>query len=408
MPLAGKMSDAYGNKFTFILCICLFTLGSFFCAIAPNIEILIVARFVQGVGLGGFLPVGTSIIVSQFSNSRQQAIGIMSATFAVGQIVGPNLGGWLTSSFGWQANFWIFVPFGILVLIATLILIPRSKRTASKLDFIGAGILTAMLASIMVAISLMGSSNGQIPWFWVVILFGTGIILLVIFMRRQRKIKNPIIETEVLQEKRFIAANAYNFVLGFALFGITMFIPLYAVSIFGMSTFDSGFVMTPRSIGVLIASALSSLLLVRLGYRKPMIVGTILSLLSLFALGIITPDRLSGWPISNFMFLSLILLVNGIGQGVANPAANNACIELMPDRVGTITGVRGMFRQIGSAIGISLTTLVLHNTANIQHGFFLVMVWTGIILVLCLPVILLIPKNASVKAIIRNKKTELT
>jgi EmrB/QacA subfamily drug resistance transporter len=405
MPLAGKICDAWGTKKTYVLCICLFTLGSLLCAIAPSIELLILFRFIQGIGMGGFLPTGTSIIANQFRNSRQKAIGMMSAAFAIGQIIGPNLGGWLTTAFGWQSTFWIFVPFGLISLLAAFVLVPETKGDESKIDLLGAGMLSAILASVMFAITLIGNNTGEISWLEAGLFFILAIVFGVIFIRRQTRIKNPIIDVEVLQEKRFIAANIYNLVLGFGMFGLTSFIPLYAVSVFGLSTFNSGFVMTPRSIGVMITSIVSSMLLLKWGYRKPMIIGTILTASSIVIMGLITPDILSGWQISNFLFLSLILLINGVALGLTNPAANNACIELMPDRVGTITGVRGMFRNVGSVIGVSLATLTLHNTANIQHGFMIVMVGTGVLLLLCIPIIMLIPKNAAVGAICKDKKT---
>jgi EmrB/QacA subfamily drug resistance transporter len=395
MPLLGKISDAYGSRFTFILSIGLFTAGSLFCALAPNIELLIASRLVQGFGLGGLLPTGTSIVAHEFQSKRQQSIGLMSATFAVGPIIGPNLGGWLTTAFGWQSNFWIFVPFGLFALVTAFILVPKSKGDSTHLDLAGAGFLAMILAAVMSGISLMGNSQGQIPWLVIGILFAIAVALVVIFQRRQVRVINPIVDVQVLQEKRFLAANVYNMVLGFVMFGLLNFVPLYAVSIFGMNTFDSGFVMTPRSIGALVASTISSMLLVRTGYRRPMIAGALLTALSLIVLAWITPERLIGWPISSFMVLSLVLMVNGIAQGITQPAANNACIELMPDRIGTITGIRGMFRFIGSAIGINLTTLVLNNSVDIQRGFFLVLLGTAVVLVLSLPVILLIPKSAS-------------
>jgi EmrB/QacA subfamily drug resistance transporter len=405
MPLVGKIGEAYGAKKTFLVCICLFTVASLLCSLAPNIELLILFRFLQGFGMGGFLPVGTAIIAKAFPNSRQQAIGTMSAAFAIGQIVGPNLGGWFTTAFGWQSTFWIFVPFGLVSLVIVLLIVPKTGGDSSKLDFVGAGILSAILASLLFGISLIGNSREGISLIQAGLFFILVIILGIIFIRRQTRIKNPIIDVEVLQEKRFLAANVYNMVLGFGMFGLTSFIPLYAVSVFGMSTFDSGFVMTPRSIGVMITSVVSSAFLLKWGYRKPMITGTILTAVSLMLMAVITPEILSGWQISIFLFISLVLLLNGVALGLTNPAANNACIELMPERVSTITGVRGMFRNIGAAVGISLATIALHNTDTAQHGFLIVMGGTGILLLLCIPVILLIPKNASVGCITKDKKT---
>jgi MFS family permease len=282
-------------------------------------------------------------------------------------------------------------------------LLPKTRGNASKLDLVGAGLLTAFLAAIMFGISLMGSNQQGISWGVVGLSFAAAAILLYIFIRRQAKVKEPIIDTEILREKRFMAANAYNFFLGFGLFAVSGFIPLYAVTIFGMSTFNSGFVMTPRSIGIIITSIGVSLYLVKLGYRKPMIIGTVVAAVSLFIMGTVNPDAgLFGIKTSGFILLSLILLLNGLGHGTTLPAANNACIELLPEKIGTITGVRGMFRQMGGAIGISVVTLVLHNSSSMQQGFLLVLIGTGLILLLTLPLIFMMPKNADVSPLAKE------
>jgi EmrB/QacA subfamily drug resistance transporter len=398
MPLIGKIGDVFGSKSTAILCICLFTFSSLFCALAPNIEILIICRFIQGLGVGGLLPVGTSIIAGQFSDRRQKYIGLISSVNAAGSIIGPNLGGWLTTAFGWQANFWVFVPFGLLSLTAILILVPKVEGKTSKLDLLSAGILTSIISAFMIGISLMGNTQQSIPWILVGLFLAAGIVLVIIFFRRQSRVSNPIIEIELLRGKRFAAANIYNFVLGFEFIGITSFIPLYAVSLFGMSTFNSGLVMTPRSIGILLASIIASLYLVRWGYRKPMLIGTILTAATFVIMGVINPNTtLFGWQINSFGVLSLILLVNGIAWGITAPAANNACIELMPERVGTIVGVRGMFRQLGGAIGISVITLALNNAGSLQQGFLYVLIGTTIMLLLSLPFIFIMPKNSGIQ-----------
>jgi EmrB/QacA subfamily drug resistance transporter len=405
MPLMGKISDASGNKFTFVLCICLFTLGSLLCVLAPNIEALIIFRCIQGLGMAGFLPVGTSIVADQFRTARQQFIGFLSSIYAIGSIIGPNLGGWLVTAFGWESVFWIFIPFGLFILIIIILLLPKTRGNASKLDLVGAGLLTAFLTAIMFGISLMGSNQQEVSWVVVGLSFAAAAILLYVFIRRQARVEDPIIDIHILREKRFMAANAYNFFLGFGLFAISGFIPLYAVSIFNMSTFDSGFVMTPRSIGIIITSVVVSLYLVKLGYRKPMIIGTVVTAVCMVFMGIAKPDiSLFGTQISGFLLLSLILLIIGLGHGTTLPAANNACIELMPEKVGTITGVRGMFRQMGGAIGISVITLVLHNSGSIQRGFFLVLVGTGIFLLLSLPLIFMMPKNACVLPVTEEPK----
>ena len=298
--------------------------------------------------MGGFLPIGSSIIADHYHEQRQKFIGLFASVNAVGSIIGPNLGGWLTTAFGWKASFWIFVPFGLIMLIAIMVLIPKGEARSGKLDLGGAGLLAGILSAFMIGISLMGKTQQGISWIQVGLCFTIGVLLLVFFFRRQARVDSPIIDIEILKEKRFLAANIYNFILGGSLLGITSFIPLYAVSIFGMSTFDSGLVMTPRSIGIMVASVITSLYVVRWGYRKPMVTGAVVTAASFIMMGIVNPNTaVFGWQINGFVILSIILLFNGVAWGITTPAANNACIELMPERIGTIVGVRGMFRQLG-------------------------------------------------------------
>ena len=117
MPLAGKAGDIFGAKRMFLVAAATFTIGSLLSSIAPNIGLLIASRFIQELGTGAFLPLATSIIIDYFPESRQQAIGLFSSIFPIGMIVGPNVGGWLVTSFGWRSVFWLNIPLGSLVFI---------------------------------------------------------------------------------------------------------------------------------------------------------------------------------------------------------------------------------------------------------------------------------------------------
>ena len=396
MPLAGKACDIFGRKFIFILSVCLFTAGSLLSAIAPTIELLIFFRFIQGIGAGGFLPSATAIVADEFPNARQQSIGFFSSIFPIGQIVGPTLGGWLTEVFGWQATFWFCVPLGLIILVFALFLLRRSAHTKNRLDLAGGGIFTGAAVSIMAAISLMGNTEGAIPWPGVGLLFAASAVLLALFWRRQSRVKDPIIDIRVLREKPFIAANAFNFIYGMGVLGVFSFVPLYAVTVYGLSTLESGLVLTPKSIGMIAASLLTSFFLVRWGYRKPMIIGTAATAAVMIVMSFAFPEaNILGWHLNGMAVLSLIMLASGIAVGAIAPAANNACIELMPDRIGTITGIRGMFRQVGSAISISITALVLNNLGDMRQGFYIIFIGFAVILLLSIPVIFLVPAGAN-------------
>jgi MFS family permease len=220
------------------------------------------------------------------------------------------------------------------------------------------------------------------------------IIFLIIFVRWEQKVTEPIIDMELLKEKRFLASNIYNTLYGASALGVIVLIPFYAVSVYGLSTFESGFILTPRSIAMIITSAITSFALVKWGYRWPILAGTLTIALSLFLLGMELHEvDIFGMDLNVTMLILVIMLISGIGIGVVSPAANNACIELMPDKVATITGLRIMFRQAGSAVGIASSTVVIHLIGNAPEAFkFLMFAWTAIMIISIIP-IMFMPEN---------------
>jgi len=395
MPLAGKAGDIFGGKLTFLISIAVFTVGSLLGAIAPNIEFLIAARFIQAIGLGSFLPLGTAIVSEQFPDARQQAIGLFTSIMPIGMIIGPNIGGWLVDAFGWRSVFWLNIPLGVIVFIASFFLLRSGKREEGQLDLVGAGLFTGSLSAFLIALSQMGSNHGGTSWILPVLLFAIAIVLIVVFIRHEGKIKNPIIDLQVLREKPFLAANMFNLLYGISVLGFMSFIPLYATSVYGMSTLQSGLILTPRSVGTMAASIVTSIFLPKWGYRGPILFGTGMMVLSLFLLGVeSTGINMLGIKLSGTMILIAIMFLSGVGMGVTAPAANNACIELMPNRIATITGVRGMFRQSGSAISIAVTSLILQNFRDMNDGFTVVCFGLAAIMVITTPLVFAMPKAA--------------
>jgi EmrB/QacA subfamily drug resistance transporter len=385
MPLVGKVSDAWGRKFTFILCLLFFTAGSFLCAISPNIYILIVSRLLQALGGGGFMPIATGLVADMFPEARQKMIGFLSSIFPIGQIIGPNLGGWLVSAYGWQSVFWINIPFGILIFLAILILLKpdAKKEQKTEIDFKGSLILGVAVASFLVSLSVLGDALGK-GIVWALLLGVIALVFIILFVRHEKNVSNPIIELEILREKPFMAANIFNFFYGMAFIGIMSLIPAYAVEVYHMTILESGLLLTPRSVGMVLASFITSVYLVKWGYRWPMVVGTIGAVLGLFLLSI---------EFANTFWLYLIMLALGIAAGVTAPASNNACIELMPERVSTITGVRGMFRQLGGAISVNIATLIINLSPNPFYGFRIVFIGLSLLLLLTFPAIWVMPSS---------------
>lgn len=397
MPVAGKASDIFGRKSIFLVSLSLFTVGSLLCALAPNIGALIFFRAIQAVGIGGLMPASAGIVADYFPNARQQAVGFFTSILPIGQIIGPNLGGWLVEGFGWRMIFWINVPLGIAALVASALLLRKGPREEMSLDLAGTGLFSGSLFALMVGLSEIGDQEMGTPTSLIVILFAASVGLMVLFVLHEKKVKNPIIDMAILTKKPFLAANIYNFIYGACVLGIASLIPLYGVSIYSLSTLQSGLILTPRSIGMILMSTMTSVSLVRWGYRWPMLFGTITTLVSFLLLGAeFTHINIASIHLGSMALLLGFMSLLGLGMGTAAPAANNACIELMPDRVATIIGIRGMFRQCGGAISIVLASLVLHNAKSMTSGFHVVFFGSFLLMTLAIPCIFLMPRSCQV------------
>lgn len=397
MPLAGKISDILGRKTVFCASLVLFIVGSVICALAPNIGVLIFARLIQGIGAGAQLPAATGLAVEEFPETRQQTIGFFSSIFAVGHIIGPNVGGWLVEVFGWRSVFWFNIPLALVVLIAAIYLLRGGKGEGGRIDLLGALLLTGLLSTFLIGLSSLGNEE-QVSWLSFGLFMAFSVVFLIAFLRHQRRAANPIIDLPILTQKPFIAANIFNFIIGAAVFGIMSFIPLYAVSVFNLSTFASGAILTPRSVASILGSVVMSIFILRTGYRKPMLIGIAVMVTGVFLLSP-GPSLLTilNINLSSVAILVAIIFILGLGMGIIMPAANNACIELMPERVATITGIRGMFRMIGGAVSITIASIILQVFQNnMAMGFTIIYLGLAAVLLLSIPVIYLMPRSPSV------------
>lgn len=395
MPLGGKAGEIWGTKRVYLVSIAIFTIGSLICALAPDIWVLIFGRLLQAIGLGTILPLATAIVSDEFPESRQQAIGLFTSILPIGNIIGPNIGGWMVEVFGWRSTFWLNIPLGVIVLIISLKLLKSKKGEGGHLDLLGTGYFTGSLSAFLIALNTLGNIKSGGSWLLPIALVSASVVFMLAFLRREGRIKNPVIDLQLIGKRPFLAANIFNLFYGTAALGVMNFIPLFATSVYGMTTMESGFILTPRSIGMVIASIITSFYLPKWGYRGPMLTGTGIIVLSLFLLGLEPSGmNISGIHLSGPFILGALLFLAGAGMGITAPAANNACIDLLPERVGTITGLRGMFRQSGSAISIAVTSLALESFADISRGFSVVYFGMAIILLLTAPVVFAMPKSA--------------
>lgn len=397
LPLAGKLSDTLGRKRVFQVCLAAFTLGSFLCALAPSIGLLIVFRALQALGGGGLMPSAVGIVSDQFKERRAQAVGLFTSIFPIGGIIGPNLGGYLLQHWGWRALFMINLPLGVVVLLGVQLLLPAGKEGLGRLqvDFLGLGLFAGAIVALLYGMTALGDNVAlwRNPLLWT--LFVASVVLFWLFLRHIRRVVNPVVNFDLLARSPFLAANLYNFFFGAASFGFFSFVPYYAVVKYGMTPLQSGSVLTPRAVAMIVVSTLASLFIIRLGYHLPMLVGMVLVASSLVLLGQDwTALHLGGATIGGFWLMALIVAISGLGMGLAAPASNNAALDLAPQRAAEITGLRGMFRMTGGIVGIAGVVLALSFFPDQARGLSDIFLVLAGVLLLTVPLTLMIPDTA--------------
>jgi len=397
LPLAGKLSDTLGRKRVFLACVGVFTLGSLLCGLAPSIGWLIAFRALQALGGGGLMPSAVGIVADQFSRRRAQAIGLFTSVFPIGGIIGPNLGGYVLHQWGWRELFFLNVPLGITVLVGVYFLLTESPRAEGplRIDWRGLGLFGGAVVALLYGMTELGNDPALLrsPLLWT--LFAASGALLVLFLRHVRTTSDPLVDPELVVRNPFLAANLYNFLFGAAAFGFFSFVPYYAVVKYGLTTFESGVVLTPRAIAMMIVSTVASLFIIRFGYRAPMVGGMLLVVASLLLLGQGWSSlTVGGLTIGGFWLLAIVVAISGVGMGLAGPSSNNAALDLAPSQAAAISGLRGMFRQTGGVIGVAGVVLALSFFPDQAQGLAIVFAVLAGVLLLAVPLVFLIPDLA--------------
>jgi EmrB/QacA subfamily drug resistance transporter len=388
MPLAGKISDQFGRRRVFIYSVALFTATSLVCGFSSNIYMLVALRAIQSIGGGAFMPAATGIVADRFGKDRDRALGMFTSIFPLGGIVGPIFGGLFVTFWTWRGIFFINVPIGIALFVLTLKFIPDSRSVSEqKTDLRGVMLLGAVILTAMLGITALGSVGTS--WFdptFIVPEFAA-IALLMLFLRHTQRSPAPFIPMQLLRGKGFAAMNLLNFLYGTAAIGFSALVPLYAIDRFHLSRLDSGTLLTARGVGMITIAAVATLMLRRTGYRLPMVIG-----FSLVTIGLVLMSIAPPFGLGAYMWLSIGSAISGLGMGVSAPASNNAIMQLAPDQVAAIAGLRGMFRQSGGIFAVSIATAILNRSLDpgiMQAHIFWVM--AGVVAFLAIPLVFTIP-----------------
>jgi EmrB/QacA subfamily drug resistance transporter len=349
-PLYGKLGDMYGRKPVFLAAIVIFLAGSLLSGVSQSMTQLIGFRALQGLGAGGLM-VGAQAIIADIVPPRDRGryMGLIGAVFAVASVAGPLLGGFLVEAISWRWVFYVNMPTGALaVAVVALRLHLHTPTHRHAVDYAGAGLLTAGVSALILVTTWGGI---QYPWSSPIIagLAGAGLALLIGFVWQERRAVEPIIPLSLFGSPVFRVAIGLGFVIGVAMFGAIVFIPLFLQLVYGVSPTDSGLRMLPLMAGLLVASIASGRAISRIGrYKAFPIAGTAVTTVGMFLLSRLEVET-PPWVASVYM------LVVGVGIGLVMQVIVLAVQNDARRRdVGVATSTATFFRSMGGSLGVAI------------------------------------------------------
>ena len=359
LPLSGWISSIIGRKRFYMSCVAIFTASSLLCGLAPNLGMLIFFRVLQGAGGGGLQPSEQAILADTFPpEKRGMAFAVYGIAVVMAPAIGPTLGGWITDNFTWRWIFLLNIPVGILSLILTSRLIQdpphlqRRKLSETKIDYIGLGLVAVGLGTLQVVLD----KGQREDWFESPMILGLSIVsacalLFLVYWEWTRK--DPVIDLHLFTNRTFASANLLMFMLGFALLGSTVLLPLYMQTLLGYTAERSGLALSPGGFAIMLLMPLVGFMLSRYDARKLMLFGLLMLSFSLFHMTNFTLDV-------DFGTVMIARVIQASAMAFLFVPINTAAYSFLPkEKNNAASGLMNLARNIGGSVGISIVTTML-------------------------------------------------
>lgn len=354
IPLYGKLSDLYGRKRLLQIAIGVFTVGSLASGLAANIGQLVVFRAIQGIGAGGVMPLTFAVIGDVLSpRERGRYQGAFSAVFAVAAIAGPLIGGFFVDHLTWRWAFYINVPLSIVALALTERSLPaEAPRGRASVDVRGAVLLTGGFTSLLF-VTAVGDRQGWASPVTVAMAV-LSVVLLAAFVRQERRAPEPMVPLELFRDRVVSVANGLGFLIGMSMFGAVVFIPLLLQVSAGQSATESGLLLVPLMLAMLVTSTVGGRLMTRFGRYAPLTwLGGVLLIAGTGLLATVGTGAGPAVPVA------MVLLGGAIG--LAMPVLTVAVQSAVdPRHLGAVTSTTHFSRKIGGVLGVALYGALLN------------------------------------------------
>lgn len=352
--VGGSLGDHYGRKRVFVIGVALFALASAWCGLAPNIEQLIIARGVQGIGAALLVPGSLAIISASFpKEERGRAIGTWSGFSAITTAIGPVLGGWLVDHVSWRAVFYLNLPLAATVILISLWHVPesRDRKNRGRIDWLGASLATLGLGGLV--FGLIESSRLTLFARPVVLAIVLGTVILLAFIYVESRVKAPMLPLNLFRSRNFTGANLLTMLLYFSLGGGLFFLTLNLIQVQDFSATAAGAALLPFVLTMFSLSRWSGGLLERVGPRLPLTIGPLIAAVG-FALFTV--------PATNANYLAFLpgVLVLGLGMAVSvAPLTTTVMTSVDEEQAGVASGINNAVARTAGLLAVAVLGVVM-------------------------------------------------
>lgn len=367
IPLSAFISRRFNARTIFFFSLIIFLLGSIICYFSTSLIVLIIGRILQAIGNGIIMPYVQILLLRTIPEEKWQTyMGLYGLVAAIAPVIGSFLGGFVITLYGWRELFSFFTIVTIILLVLGIIFV---KDNAPSEDY-PLDILSAILSIIGCAGIMLGFTNVAdygFTHYLVILPIIIGIITLILFVKRQTKLKKPLINLSILKNKYFSVGTIFICILFGCLNGCTALLPIFMQGIAYNSAIFSASVLLPGGLLIIVFNIIGPLLTNRIGIKKVLIMGCIISIIGYGTMVFYT-------QYSSFEFLTITQSIRYIGIGLALMPVTTWTLTMVSDKVEDGTAVNNTLRQIFAAIGSSMVVVIVailaggsidHNTASV-------------------------------------------
>lgn len=364
IPTSAYIARKYKIRNIIITCLIVFLIGSIICYIAPVIDVLIIGRIIQGIGGGILLPITQIVILKVIPKEKWHAyMGLFGFIIGIAPALAPTVGGIIIDSVGWREIFLLFIIISIvLIIISALgIKLEFDREVNYNLDIISLILCSVACLGIMIGFSNITARG--FSFVYVILPIIIGIITLILFSHRQFNIKNPLLDLGILKHKYFFYGTLFSAILYFTMCALNVIMPLFVQNVSYYSATESGLILLPATIIMIIFNFVGSILAMKIGVRKVLIISCILSIIGYLIM--MTYDMNSS---INYMMITQI--IRAIGAGLALMPCVTWTISVVSGNVEDATAINNTVRQIIGAIGSAVAVVIMAIFAggNINHN----------------------------------------